>query len=184
MAFRLNDGEAEWSLLTRARQAETSGEQNVNWSFNSRTVELRFDAQLTAAGGSLFQYRLDAPPTLHVNSLAVLADGVDQAARWSQNSDGQISVFLAGPLSGRHEIQLQGRMPLPRNRSWAVPKVRLLDVRIPNSLVSLYRRPDVLIDVSGVARACRTSSPLSPRARRIAGGRCVRSTPIPPPRRP
>ena len=42
-------------------------------------------------------------------------------------------------------------MPLLKKRKLALPQVRLEDVRIQNSLVSLYRRPDVLVEVSGVA---------------------------------
>ena len=151
MAFRLNGNAAEWSLITRARRAETSGDQNVTWSFNAQTAEVQLDAQLTTAAGSVFQYRLEAPPTLHVDSIAVLAEGANQAARWSQDQDGHISVFLAGPVSGHHELQLHGQMPLPRTRKLALPQVRLEEVRIQNSLVSLYRRPDVLVEVSGVA---------------------------------
>jgi hypothetical protein len=157
MAFRLNENVAEWGLVTQARQARTSGDQNARWSFNARTAEVQFDAQLTTAGGSLFQYRLDAPPALRVESVAVLAEGANQAARWSRNQDGQISVFLARPLSGRHEFRLHGQMPLPgpvppaRNRVLTLPKLRLAEVKIQNSLVALYRRPDVLIEVAGVA---------------------------------
>ena len=151
MAFRLNGNAAEWNLITRARRAETSGDQNVTWSFNAQTAELQLDAQLTTAAGSVFQYRLEAPPALHVDSIAVLAEGANHAARWSQDQDGHISVFLAGPVSGHHEFRLHGQMPLPKKRKLALPQVRLEDVRIQNSLVSLYRRPDVLVEVSGVA---------------------------------
>ena len=151
MAFRLNGNAAEWNLVTRARRAETSGDQNVAWSFNAQTAEVQLDAQLTTAAGSVFQYRLEAPPALHVDSIAVLAEGANHAARWSQDQDGHISVFLASPVSGHHEFQLHGQMPLPKERKLALPQVRLEDVRIQNSLVSLYRRPDVLVEVSGVA---------------------------------
>ena len=103
MAFRLNGNAAEWNLVTRARRAETSGDQNVTWSFNAQTAELQFDAQLTTAAGSVFQYRLEAPPTLHVDSIAVLAEGANHAARWSQDQDGQ-----------RQRLSRQPRLRAPR----------------------------------------------------------------------
>ena len=151
MAFRLDGNAAEWSLITRARRAETSGDQNVSWSFNAQTAEVQLDAQLTTAAGNVFQYRLEAPPTLHVDRVAVLAEGANKLARWSQDADGHVFVFLKGPVSGRHELQLHGQMPLTMKRNFALPHVRLEEVRIQNSLVNLYRQPDVLVEVSGVA---------------------------------
>jgi hypothetical protein len=151
MAFRLNGNAGEWSLITRARRAETSGDQNVSWSFNAQTAEVQLDAQLTTAAGSVFQYRLKAPPTLHVDSIAVLAGGANQAARWSQEADGHVTVFLKAPVSGRHEFHLRGQMPLTKNRDLPLPQVRLEEAQIQNSLVSLYRSRDVLVEVSGGA---------------------------------
>ena len=151
LAFRLDGNAAEWSLITCARRAETSGDQNVSWSFNAQTAEVQLDAQLTTAAGSVFQYRLEAPPTLHVDRVAVLAEGANKLARWSQDADGHVFVFLKGPVSGRHELQLHGQMPLTMKRNFALPHVRLEEVRIQNSLVNLYRQPDVLVEVSGVA---------------------------------
>ncbi len=185
MAFRLNGNAAEWSLVTRARRAETSGEQHVNWSFNAQTAELQFDAQLTTAGGSLFQYRLDAPPTLHVDSIAVLAEGVNQAARWSQDPDGQRQRLSRQPLSGRHEIQLHGQMPLPRNR-------KLGDAASSaggraNPELAGQSLPPAGCPGRGL-RGCRTRGCQDRRAtsrpRPTRGGRCVRFTPTWPPRRP
>jgi len=152
MAFRLNGNAAEWSLVTRARRAETSGDQNVTWSFSAQSAVVQLDVQLTTVGGSMFQYRLEAPPSLLVDSIAVQVEGRNRAARWSQDKDGHISVFLASPLSGRHELQLHGQMPLPSDRKLALPQIRLEEVRIQNSIVSLYRQPDILVDVSGVAK--------------------------------
>ena len=80
LAFRLDGAAADWNLLARLRRPETSGDQAVKWIFHAQTAEVRLDAQLTTAGGSIFQYRLEAPPALHVESIAVLTEGVNQAA--------------------------------------------------------------------------------------------------------
>lgn len=151
LAFRLNGNAGEWNLVTHARRVVTSGDQNVTWSFNAQTAELQLDAQLTTTAGGVFQYRLEAPPKLHVDSIVVLAEGAKHVARWSQDPDGRITVFLTEPVSGRHEFQLRGQMPLPKKRRSALPQVRLHEVTIQNLLINLYRRPDVLVEVAGVA---------------------------------
>ena len=38
VAFRLNGNAAEWNLVTEARRAETSGDQNLTWSFNTQSA--------------------------------------------------------------------------------------------------------------------------------------------------
>jgi hypothetical protein len=152
-AFRLNDSAADWTLTTRPRRIETAGDQHVTWSFSAQSAELQCDAQLTTTGGNLFQYRLEVPPLLRVDSISILAEDVNQAVRWSQDPSGHIAIFFAGPISGRHELRLHGQMKLSQKRKLALPQVHLDDVRIQSSRVSLYRRPDVLLEVSGVADA-------------------------------
>jgi hypothetical protein len=151
LAYRLNGNAAEWNLATRPRRAETFGDQSATWILRTHAADVRYEALLTTTVGSSFQYRLEAPAALHVDAVAVLADGVNRAARWSQDRDGGITVFLASPLGGRHEIQLRGQMPLAAKGATSLPPLRLDGVRLQSSLVRLYRRPDVLVDVSSVA---------------------------------
>ena len=151
LAFRLNGNAADWNLVSRVRRAETSANQNATWSFNGQTADLQFAAQLTTTAGSVFHYRLGAPPALHVNSVAVLAEGANRVARWSQDPEGEINIMLAGAVSGRHELQLRGQASLTRRRKSPLPQVRLEDVKTQDSLVALFRRPDVLVEVSGAA---------------------------------
>jgi len=174
IAFRLNGNATEWNLITRARRTETSGDQNMTWSFSAQTVEVQLDAQLTTATGSVFQYRLDAPPTLHVDSITVLSEGTNHVARWSQDQEGHLTVFLASPVSGHHELKLHGQMPLPREGKLSLPQIRLDEVRIQNSLVHLYRRPDVLVEVSGATRLADVK-PTADDAGRGDWGRMVQS---------
>jgi hypothetical protein len=158
LAYRLNGNAAEWNLSTRVRRAETFGEQNVTWIFAAQAAEVELDAQLTTATGSVYQYRLEAPAALKIDSVTVFADGVHRAARWWQDADGSTTIFLAAPLSGRHEVRLHGEMPLPMKKM-ALPQLRLEHVRLQNSLVGLYRRPDVLVEVSGAAGLADVKTP-------------------------
>ena len=91
--------------------------------------------------------------------MAVLAEGVKHPVRWSQDKDGSITVFPASPVSGRHELHVHGQMPLPKSHKFALPQVRLEELHIQNSTISLYRRPDVLVEVSGVAGLADVKTP-------------------------
>ena len=151
LAFHLNGNAAEWNLVTAPRRAEISGDESLACSFSAQSAAVQFDALLTAAGGSLFQYRLDVPPGLSVDSVTVLADAANHVAHWLQDKDGHVSVILAAPVSGHHEFHLHGQIRLSDAGKLPLPRIRLEDVHIQNSLVSLYRQPDILIEVAGAA---------------------------------
>ena len=149
LAFHLNGNAAEWNLVTVPRRAEISGDESLACGFSTQSAAVQFDALLTAAGGSIFQYRLDVPPGLSVDSVTVLADATNHVARWLQDKDGHVSVILAAPVSGHHEFHLHGQIRLSDAGKLPLPQIRLEDVHIQNSLVSLYRQPDILIEVAG-----------------------------------
>ena len=93
--------------------------------------------------------------------------------------------LVAGP--GRPDQRLSRRSPFPggtrssftarcrcrRNATGRCRKFGCEDVRIQNSLVSLYRRPDVLVEVSGVAELADVKTAADERPGRP--GRPVRS---------
>jgi hypothetical protein len=148
LVFRLNEDAADWTITTHVRDAETSGNQTVTWSFDADEAQVRFDALLVTESGSAFQYGLKCPPSLHVDSLAVTSDGREIPSRWIANDDSHLTVFLDGAVTGRHQLQLRGNVSVPRNRKFDLPQFRLEDVRVQNSVVRLYRRPAVDVDVS------------------------------------
>jgi hypothetical protein len=159
MAFRLNGNAADWSLTTRARRSETTGDQTVTWSFGKEFAQVQLDALLLTASGSLYQYRVEAPPGLRVDKVTSLADGAPRAVRWSQEPDGRIRVFPTVPVSGRHEIHLHGHVPITMRRKMLLPAVRLEDVRLQSSQIGIYRRPDVLVDVSAAGELADVKAP-------------------------
>jgi hypothetical protein len=145
-AFQLNGNAADWSMTTHVREPETSGDQTVAWCFDADEAQVWFDAHLDAVGGSVFQYALETPLSLHIDSLAVTSDGKEIPSRWIANGDGHLTVFIDGAATGRHRLQIRGKMSIPRNHKFDLPQFRLEDVHVQNS-ARLYRRPDVDVDV-------------------------------------
>jgi hypothetical protein len=158
-AFRLNGNAADWSMTTHVRKAETSSDQRVIWSFDSEEAQVRFDALMVTASGSLFQYHLDIPPALSVDSVAVRGENKEIPSRWFENKDGRLTVFLGGAATGRCQLQLRGRLPIPQNRNFDLPNFRLEDVRVQDSVVRLYRRPAVDVEVSAAAGLAEVKTP-------------------------
>ena len=158
-AFRVNGNIADWSITTRVKKTETSGDLRTFWTFDTGVAQLLFNARLATVGGSVFQYRLELPPELRVDSLAITRDGAAVPSRWLRNQDGLLTVFLGdpapgvnallpgAPATGRQRLQLHGQLPLPVKGTIALPQVRLDDVHVQNSVVRLYRREQVAIEV-------------------------------------
>ncbi len=166
LAFRLNGDAADWSMTTRLRRAETTGDQTVSWSFDADCAHVLLDAQLTATDGNMFQYALTVPAELSVDALTVSGEGTSVPVHWTAGypragGDGRLTVFLGSGVTGRHRLQLRGQMPLAMNRKIALPTLRLEDVRTQNCVVRLYSRPAVQVDVSAAQGLTEVKSPVA-----------------------
>jgi hypothetical protein len=139
---------ANWSLGLRPREPLIAAIPVLNLSFDRRQVQLDFAAQLNVTSGYVFQYRLIGPKGLAVQSLSLKKDGAELVNRWTQDSDGAISVFLRVPAEGRQSLQLRGVVPLEDESSLPLPAVRIKDVAAESTLVRVYRRPGALVEVT------------------------------------
>ena len=143
----LASGEPSWSMLTRPRSSRTAVNQTLALSFGPKAALVRFDAGLTTTAGYSFQYRLSAPADLEVQSVSVLENGLQRAARWSRAPDGKITVFLTGPVAGRQELSLAGRLPWPGRGRVTLPTLEIEGGELESSVVEVFRQPDVLVRV-------------------------------------
>jgi hypothetical protein len=147
LAFELSRGENNWSLATRPRQPRTTARQSLGLSFFRHTADVQFDAQLLTTDGYTFQHRLIAPPELHVESISVLEDGLQRAARWGRDKAGTITVFLTGAVTGPQQLSLQGTLRTPNSGIVPLPIVRMEEAKVTGMSVTIARRPAVLVRV-------------------------------------
>lgn len=156
-AYRLPEGPTTWSMSTRPREPRTAIDQTLRLTFDQGSVAVDFRAQSTTSAGYLFQHHLVAPANLRIEHLAVTEEGVQRASRWTQNKNGEITVFLSGPVSGRQELSLRGRLTTPSKGKVPLPTVQIGDgrqsaesVQINSSVIDVYRRPTVLVAIDGI----------------------------------
>ena len=100
-------------------------DQTLVATFGRDEGEVRLNAQLAAANAHLFQYRLKVPPTLAVEQVSVLDGGLQRVARWTQDAQGTVSVFLTGPLAGPHTLELIAHQPIAMDKELPVAHVRV-----------------------------------------------------------
>ena len=175
-ACRLAEGPSQWSMATRPRRPEIAVDQTLALGFDGQQASVQLDARLTPSSGYVFQYRLLAPAELQIEQLSVLAGNVQQAARWSQDRQGAITVFLAAPAAGEEQLSLRGRLPAPEGRKMPLPLLEIEDGRVNSSIIRLFRQPAVLVQVDHLQGLVETKGPppdANRAARRCAAG-CFR----------
>ena len=148
LAYRLLSDKADWSIATRPREPQTPVQQTLALSYDQDKVDVYFQAQLTAVAGCVFQYQLSAPPALKVLNASVCKDGTEQAARWSQDPGGTITIFLAGPADGEQQLSIQGEIPMEKRAKITLPNIRLEHCRLQSTTVHVFRRPRVDLDLT------------------------------------
>jgi len=147
-AYRLSGEETGWSMHTELRQSHVTVDQKLTLSFDWKTIDLRFDAELMPAAGYIFQHRLQVPPDLQVDRVSVREEGVERAARWCQDKKGGVTVFLSGLMTGRQELSLHGRLAISdKQRRMPLPVVEIVQGTLQSSEVHLFRKPAVLLDL-------------------------------------
>lgn len=155
LAYRWPRGESHWSLATRPLDARTSAVQTLALSCGRGRAAVRFDADLDTRVGSSFRYRLQAPTALEVESVSVLEEGAQRAARWARDEQGSVVVFLTGPVTGAQRLALRGTLPLPSVGKVSLPILSVDKVEIVESKVQIYRQPGVIVAVEDVEKLVR-----------------------------
>jgi len=161
--LRLNSRDTDWGISTYPCDAVTTADQELVLSFDRDGADVYFQANLDTTGGYNFRYRLwwQGPVPLQVKQLSLTTDNVQHVARWAQDAQG-VTLFLTGPVDGRQELSLQGRLPLRAKRKTALPLMRIEGSQLQSSMVRLFRRPSVLVAIDPVNG--------SPAAENVAAG--------------
>lgn len=172
-AYRLGLDEDAWSMSTRPPETRTEVDQTLSLTFDRAEAEVHLDARLTTTAGYVFQHRVRAPAGLRVEEVSVTEEGAQRAARWAQNDDGLITVFLSGRVEGPHELALRGRLAAPTRGKMPLPTLQIEHARRGSSKVLLYRRPSVRVAVNRTNGLAELSD-VPPEVERPERGRLVR----------
>ncbi len=157
--YSLAAGEPLWSLATRPCEPRTVADQSLALSVGEGEARVFLDAHLVTSGGANFQYRLSAPAEFSPESISVSEAGSERVARWSRDKQGDIFVFLSGPVTGKHDLALRGRLPVPARAKTPLGLIRLEGVELRSSQVQLFRVPSVDVKIEAVAGLTEVESP-------------------------
>ncbi len=140
--------DTNWLISSRPRAAQVAGRATLSCQYARSRLRLSYSAQLQTTGGSLFRHQVEVPPGLHIETLSVTVGRAPRRARWALDERGRLTIFLAAPLSGGHELSFVGTLPLPGTGEQAVPVVRLASAALTSSELSIWRHSSVLVSVT------------------------------------
>ncbi|NIP86639.1 MAG: hypothetical protein GTO03_14175, partial [Planctomycetales bacterium] len=143
LSYRQAEAKVDWSFPSQPQTPTTQGTRSLSISYGPREVTLGLEADLQTSGGYLFGHQLELPAGLQVEEVEVRGAGQPLVRRWAQAGP-QLSVFLTGPVTGPHQLQVRGRMP----RVGAIeqpPAIQLQNVRWNESRLAVYRQDTVLV---------------------------------------
>ena len=158
-AYQLVSPRPEWSLSTRPASPRTTADQTLSLRCERAGIRVRFEAWLNTGGGVAFQHVVNAPPDLQVQRVSVLEGESQRLARWSQAPDGTLCLFLSGPVSGRQSLSLEGWLPAPAGGTLPLGAVGVKAEEVKSSVVHLFRRPSVRLEVANAAGLAETPAP-------------------------
>jgi hypothetical protein len=155
-AFQLSGPAEDVTLSTRPRPAETTVDQSLFLTCGERQITVQFNAQLATQSGRTLQYSLQAPVGLLVRTVSLISDGAERVARWSQNDDGEITIFTTTPVSGPQQFQISGALPVQSKTP--LPRFRFSGATTTASVVCVLRRPEAIVDIEGMRDLAKNDS--------------------------
>jgi hypothetical protein len=163
MRVYVHDGNnvLSWSISSRPRVAQVSGRAALDCHYARGRVRLNYHANLQTAGGSLYRHVVEVPPDLNIEGLVLTAARAPRRTRWALDEHGRLTIFLAAPLSGEHELSIVGTLAAPDSGEEVVPVVRLTSAALKSSELSISRNSSVLVSVTP-RLGLRTMAPASP----------------------
>jgi hypothetical protein len=142
-AYRTSSEPTDWTISTRSREPHTEADQTLSLSCDRDHLDMRFEALVSTTSGYLFQYRLSAPKNWKIEKVSLLEGNVERAGRWSRDDKDTVTIFLTSAVSGLQKILVQGSLPIPSDKVWSLPQVRLERCELRSSTIQLYQQPGV-----------------------------------------
>ena len=145
-AYDRSTSRIEWSLVTRPKVATVTVDQTTYLGVGRQTAQVRWEGVITTRDAPSFQYSLQLPTGLRVRKLAVYEDNTLENVRWSQASNGVVTVFLDTP-AGRQQMVLLGEFPVTTPGELQLPKIQMDNAQVQMSQTLIFRKPEVLLNL-------------------------------------
>ncbi|MDD3470206.1 MAG: hypothetical protein PHE53_09555 [Thermoguttaceae bacterium] len=151
----------DFTMIVRAKPGLTHVEQRSVYICQKDRVQIEMNAKVQVRSGTIFQYRIDAPAEMEIESIQLLDNRAPQPMRWARTPTGTITLFPDAPVSDRQEIVLHGWLHVDCPGEWTVPTIRVAgDSRTPD-LLEIFRRESIRVAIRSFAGLTPTDAVLT-----------------------
>lgn len=141
LLFQVNQP-APIMLVLKPKNPQRTARINQTVVVNRKNIDWTFAAELRISQAPAFRHTIVVPEGLRIESLSVKEEDVERLAHWHRIGN-QITLFLKNKTSGLQDLTLKGWLPIRKMGSLNVPAIQLQGVEIEESLLSLYKKPQI-----------------------------------------
>jgi hypothetical protein len=135
-------------VVVRPAVSHPQAQQIVDWGLSSAIATAAVNLQLTAVPPVRLEHRLRMPRQLVVTSVALSQGSRPAQIRWSQQSNGLLVVTMLEPSMPQQNLVITAERPLnPQQPTTMLPGIHLEGAVLTSSVLRIYRRSDIQIDV-------------------------------------
>ncbi|WP_339729884.1 hypothetical protein [uncultured Gimesia sp.] len=135
------------SLVLRPKNPKRSARINQTIVVNRKNIDWTFAAELRISQAPAFRHTIIVPQGFRIESLSVKEEDVERLAHWHRIGN-RITLFLKNKTSGLQDITLKGWLPIRKLGSLKIPGIQLQGVEIEESLLSLYNKPQLEVQLT------------------------------------
>lgn len=146
LMFQFNQP-APVSLVLEAKNPKRSARINQTIVVNRKNIDWTFSAEMRISQAPAFRHNIRVPQGLRIESLSVKEDDVERLAHWHRTGN-QITLFLKNKTTGLQDLTLKGWLPIRKLGSLKLPLIQLEGVDTEESILSLYRKPQIEVQLT------------------------------------
>jgi len=147
LAHRLRGDRPQWSVRVQPQRSRITADETVLLGFDRIKTQIQYDVKMSTVGGKQIQYRLRIPKTLRVANVTAWENDSPRAARWTDDGDGRLTVFLVGPVTAPQRISIHGEMATSNALRWDQNMLSLLGVKATTRQYQISRHEDVNVEI-------------------------------------
>lgn len=146
LLFQVNQP-APISLVLKSKNPERKARVNQTVVVNRKNIDWTFAAELRISQAPAFRHTIIVPQGLRIESLSVKEEDVERLAHWHRKGN-LITLFLKNKTSGLQDLTLKGWLPIRKLGHLEIPGIQLQGVKIEESLLSLYKKPQLDVQLT------------------------------------
>jgi hypothetical protein len=162
-------GPTFWGAWVQPQQTTPMMDEQVQLLATQDEIRMRWQARFSSSTGTPGCYHVQVPPGFMVRNVAIVTGAVEQPHPWSIVDDHTLLILLADRLGPESQLVIEGHLPLGSSGEWHFERPSIKDCQVQSLTVTLFRAPDVFVEIAKQSGLELVSSVPQPAANQQSG---------------